>query len=145
MSLSNFLQALFCQDEMLIHLCQHRKLPLNGLIAGNIWDVCIFINSRPKSLPATVESSILLPWVKGDSVEAEAISWPPIALLSKPSMSVKEKGEGFPRLEHSRNNQNQKPKTRKTQMANAIFIFFPQQTSIGSIMYQVCKNFLSEY
>lgn len=81
---------------MLIHLRQHTKLPFNALTAGNIRDACIFINSRPKSLPATVESSILLPWVKGDSVEAEAISWPPIALLSKPSMSVKEKDKIFP-------------------------------------------------
>lgn len=46
---------------------------------------------KTKSPPATVESSILLLWVKGDSVEAEAISCPPIALLSKPSISVKEK------------------------------------------------------
>lgn len=55
----------------------------------------VSINLRYKSLPATVQSSILLPWVKGDSVEAEAISWPPIALLSKPSISVKEESKVF--------------------------------------------------
>lgn len=80
--------------KILIHLCQHKKLPHNNLIDDNTHNGCIFINPRPKSLPATVESSILLPWVKGDSIEAEAISCPPIALLSKPSISVKEKGQG---------------------------------------------------
>lgn len=134
---SNFHQVFFCQDEILIHLRQYRKLPHDNLIAGNTCDGCIFINSRPKSLPATVESSILLPWVKGDSIEAEAISCPPIALLSKPSISVKEKGQGF--FFFFLKNTPVKNKWLPP------YSFSSQQTVMGSVMYQVCSNLLSEY
>lgn len=94
MMLSNFHQALVLQRQNLNSFMSALETTNNDLIASATCDVCIFINSRP--LPATVESSILLLWVKGDSVEAEAISWPPIALLSKPSISAKEKQPRFP-------------------------------------------------
>lgn len=67
---------------------------------GNTYNLHAFTSYRSKALPATMESSILLPWVKGDSVEAEAINWPPMALLSNPSISVKEKGSGFSLKKH---------------------------------------------
>ena len=94
MMLSNSHQALALQRRNLNSLMSVLETANNDLISTVTCNICTFINSRP--LPATVESSILLPWAKGDSVDAEAISWPPIALLSKPSMSVKEKEQSFP-------------------------------------------------
>lgn len=55
------------------------------------------LHSKVKLLPATMESSSLLLWVKGDSTEADAINWPPIALLSKPSISANHKSKVIPK------------------------------------------------